>query len=107
LADLSHNSFIWLSYLINAAVIFIYYFVAESATGMTVGKLLTQTKVVTYGGERPSKRTCLFRTLWRLVPFEPFSWGRNDGWHDRQTSTTVVRIGEEYQEDEEESEEVI
>ena len=90
LATLSRDSLLWLSYLINAVVIFIYYFVAESTTSMTVGKLLTQTIVVNEYGERPTTRTILFRTLWRLVPFEPFSWGRNAGWHDRQTDTTVV-----------------
>jgi uncharacterized RDD family membrane protein YckC len=100
LANLSHDSLLWLSYLINVVVIFIYYFVAESTTGMTVGKLLTQTKVVTEYGEKPTTRTLLFRTFWRLVPFEPFSWGRNAGWHDRQTGTMVVRIGEELQEEE-------
>jgi uncharacterized RDD family membrane protein YckC len=101
LAGLGHSSFWLLSYLINAVVIFIYYFVAESTTGMTVGKLLTQTRVVTEYGEKSTARTLLFRTLWRLVPFEPFSWGLNNGWHDRQTGTTVVRIGEEVQNEEE------
>jgi uncharacterized RDD family membrane protein YckC len=69
---------------------------------MTVGKLLTQTMVVTEYGEKPTTRTILFRTLWRLVPFEPFSWGRNAGWHDRQTDTTVV--SRRYEQNDEQSE---
>jgi uncharacterized RDD family membrane protein YckC len=100
LATYSHDSLLLLSYLINAIVFFIYYFVAEATTAMTVGKLLTQTKVVTQDGERPTTRTFLFRTLWRLVPLEPLSWLGYAGWHDRQTSTMVVRIGEEQQKEE-------
>ncbi|MBS1527145.1 MAG: RDD family protein [Bacteroidetes bacterium] len=91
----------FLSYLIYAVVLFIYYFVAEASTGMTVGKILTQTKVVTQDGRRPTTRIFLFRTLWRLVPFEAFSWLGYAGWHDTHTGTTVVRIGEEQQQQEE------
>lgn len=105
LATLSHDSLVWLSYLINAVVVFIYYFVAESTTGMTVGKLLTQTKVVTQDGDKPTTRTFLFRTLWRLVPFEPFSWITYAGWHDRQTNTMVVSL--RYEKPEDESEEAV
>jgi len=71
-------------------VLFIYFFAAEATTGMTVGKIVTQTKVVTQDGDNPTTRDFLFRTLWRLVPFEPFSWLSYSGWHDRQTGTMVV-----------------
>ncbi|MFI5163053.1 MAG: RDD family protein [Sphingobacteriales bacterium] len=101
MATFSHESILLLSYLINAVVVFIYYFASESTTGVTVGKLLTQTKVVTQDGNKPTTRTVLFRTLWRLVPFEPFSWVTYAGWHDRKTNTMVV--SRRYEQTEEES----
>ncbi|MBS1528882.1 MAG: RDD family protein [Bacteroidetes bacterium] len=86
----SRADFSWLYLAISIVIYFLYYFVSEATTGMTVGKLLTQTIVVTDYGERPTTRTFLFRTLWRFVPFEVLSWFAYAGWHDTQTGTTVV-----------------
>lgn len=77
-------------YLINATVFFIYYFVMEATTGLTFGKLITQTKVAAVNGYKPATYDIFKRTLWRLVPFESFSFLGDKGWHDSQSKTTVV-----------------
>jgi uncharacterized RDD family membrane protein YckC len=58
-----------------AAVCFIaYYTLCEGFFGRSFGKLLTGTKVVTLSGAPLTFRSALFRSLIRLVPFEPFSF---------------------------------
>jgi len=78
--------------LINTTVVFIYYFVSEASTGLTVGKLITQTKVATQDGDKPTTYNIFIRSLWRIVPLEPVSWLSATGWHDRQSNTMVVSI---------------
>jgi len=101
-----HTELVLLSYLINLIVLFVYYFAAEATTGMTVGKVVTQTKVVTIDGDKPTTRTFFFRTLWRIVPFEAFSWLGYAGWHDTQTNTMVVSRNFAQPEEEQYEEEV-
>jgi uncharacterized RDD family membrane protein YckC len=79
--------------LINTTVVFIYYFASEASTGLTAGKLITQTKVVTQDGDKPTTYNIFIRSLWRIVPLEPISWlNTTTGWHDRQSDTMVVSI---------------
>ena len=86
---------------INFYLIFIFYYLLfEFFTGRTLGKILTQTKVVTLKdqGER-SLSTILLRTICRFIPFEVLS-NFGDGWHDTFSKTMVVkatRIPEEFQ----------
>lgn len=70
-----------------------YYFLFETLTGRTPGKMLCQTRVMRLDGEDPTAGTALLRTLVRFVPFEPVSFlgALNAGWHDRWTGTCVVR----------------
>ncbi|PWU03168.1 MAG: hypothetical protein C5B52_03960 [Bacteroidetes bacterium] len=73
-----------------------YYFFCEVAMGRTVGKLLTGTKVVNEIGGKPSAGQILGRTFSRIVPFEAFSFlGNTNGWHDRWSHTTVVKINKD------------
>lgn len=71
-----------------------YYIVLEAATGRTLGKLLTGTKVVDDAGEAPSFGQILGRTFSRLIPFEPLSFFGVTvrGWHDRLSATHVVSV---------------
>ncbi|MBW2455472.1 MAG: RDD family protein [Deltaproteobacteria bacterium] len=82
--------------LINLAVYTVfplYYLVAETLFGRTVGKLLTGTEVVTTDGSPPTFGAVFLRTLVRYVPFEPFSFlGTENGWHDRWSHTRVVLV---------------
>jgi uncharacterized RDD family membrane protein YckC len=77
-------------YLINIAVFFIYYFGAEVTTGLTFAKLITQTKVATVHGYKPTIYDVFKRTIWRLVPFEAFSFFGANGWHDSQSNTMII-----------------
>ncbi len=74
---------------------FAYYFICEAAWGKTVGKMVTNTMVVTEYGERPSAGQIAGRTLCRFIPFEPFSFlfrGDGTGWHDTLPKTRVVDL---------------
>jgi uncharacterized RDD family membrane protein YckC len=86
----SMNDIKYAHYLVNIAVFFIYYFGMEATTGQTFGKLLTRSKVATVDGYKPTTYDIFKRTIWRLVPFEPFSFLGVNGWHDSQSKTTLV-----------------
>ncbi len=69
-----------------------YYVVCEGLWGRTPGKFVTGTRVVHVDGGPPRFMQIVGRTLVRFVPFEPFSFLRGPpGWHDRWSSTRVVR----------------
>ena len=70
-----------------------YFAVLESATGQTIGKMITNTQVVTEKGEKISFGTALGRTVARIIPFEAFSFLGSEprGWHDTLTRTKVVK----------------
>ena len=76
-------------------LLFLLYFVGmEAATGATIGKLLTGTKVVNEQGQKPSFGQIIGRSFARLIPFEPFSFFFGDnttGWHDSLSKTKVIR----------------
>jgi uncharacterized RDD family membrane protein YckC len=81
------------SYLIGYLLTIIYYLLMESAFGLTLGKLITGTRVVSESGQKPTFGALIGRSFARLVPFEPFSFfGGNGGWHDRWSHTRVVDI---------------
>lgn len=82
------------SVIIALIVRLFYYFVLESASGRTVGKLITRTRVVDKDGKTPSANAIFLRSLARYVPFEPFSFLGNDprGWHDTWTDTYVIEV---------------
>jgi uncharacterized RDD family membrane protein YckC len=69
----------------------ILYFVSEFYTGKTLGKLITGTKVISTEDDKPTAQQILYRTLSRIVPFEPFSiFFSNTTWHDDWSDTVVV-----------------
>lgn len=72
----------------------VYYLAQEGLWGVTLGKLITGTRVIGEDGAAPRFRQILGRTLARLVPFEPFSFlgGLPTGWHDRWSATKVVLV---------------
>ncbi|MGH8079568.1 MAG: RDD family protein [Lysobacter sp.] len=84
-----------LSLLLLAAQ-FAYYVPMEGIFGVTLGKLLTNTRVVDEEGRPPSWGQVLGRTALRQIPMEPitiFFTGaeRAATWHDRFPKTLVVR----------------
>jgi uncharacterized RDD family membrane protein YckC len=68
----------------------VYYFLFEASCQRTLGKLLTGTRVVSTTGARPTDKQMVLRTLYRLVPFEQFSWRGGSMGHDRWSDTMVV-----------------
>ena len=72
---------------------FLYYFILETTTGQSIGKMLTVTKVLTEDGEKPDTKAIAIRSVCRMIPFEPFSFfGSTDlGWHDTISKTIVVK----------------
>jgi uncharacterized RDD family membrane protein YckC len=82
-------------YLFGYVMLLVYYFSMESlAKGKTVGKLITNTKVVNLSGETPNVGNILKRTLCRMIPFNALSFLGNEarGWHDSISATYVVDI---------------
>lgn len=91
-------------YYIAAYVIwFLYYFLLESLTGKSIGKMLLGMKVLDINGEKPSTKAIALRSLIRLIPIEPLSfiiaeggWAKDHtfhgNWHDKWSKTYTVRI---------------
>jgi uncharacterized RDD family membrane protein YckC len=69
---------------------FVYYVFFEGIWARTPAKLILGTVVVTEEGTKPSLRAVLIRTLSRFVPFEPFSFLGERGWHDGFSKTHVI-----------------
>ena len=71
-----------------------YYLFFEGLWGRTPGKWLLGTRVVDNQGRRPTFGAVFIRTIVRFVPFEAFSFlgSRRGGWHDRWSSTHVIRM---------------
>lgn len=82
-------------FLLNIGV-FIFYFASQEALwGITLGKLITRTRVVTENDQPITWKHAMLRSLVRLVPFEAFSFlsgSQPRGWHDRWTGTKVVSL---------------
>jgi uncharacterized RDD family membrane protein YckC len=78
------------AYVVTFGVMFFYYFGMEAAFGKSIGKFITGTRVLNDDFSKPSAGTIAKRTLCRFIPFEPFSFFGDAGWHDSITDTVVV-----------------
>lgn len=77
---------------------FLYYFLFESFSGKTIGKMITNTKVIKTDGSIPEMLDIGLRTLCRMIPFEPVLMRKNYTWlHDSLSGTMVVSGNIEYQ----------
>jgi uncharacterized RDD family membrane protein YckC len=89
-------------YAMGIAILIFYYLIFETITGRTLGKYITNTKILTEDGQKPEADKILYRTLSRMIPFEAFSFlgveGR--GWHDTISKTVVVDLNKYNQENE-------
>lgn len=73
--------------------IYVYYVICEFYfNGKTIGKIFTKTRVVNRKGRMPCLSCIMKRSLFRFIPFEPFSliWFERYGWHDSLSGTLVV-----------------
>lgn len=80
--------------IITGLIFSIFYLIFESTTQKTLGKYITQTKVVLENGEKPDVNTIAIRSICRIIPFDPLSYlGKPPrGWHDTISKTYVVDI---------------
>lgn len=80
-------------YLIFYIIMFLYYLIFETITGQTLGKMITETKVITKDGTRPTFVNIRIRTLSRIIPFDALSYlfGSELGMHDLFSSTKLLK----------------
>lgn len=76
---------------IYLTLLFLYYFVCETVFNRTVGKFITNTKVVTAENTNLTIGKTFLRTLSRFIPLEPIS-GFTYPWHDTISSTIVIKV---------------
>jgi len=78
---------------IGCTSVYLYYFICEACWQKTLAKLITRTEVVSIDGTKPTIDAIAMRTLFRFIPFEPFSFFSRipGGWHDKWSGTIVVR----------------
>ncbi|HEY0062282.1 MAG TPA: RDD family protein [Telluria sp.] len=81
----------WNGNLFGWVVYIVYFVFFESIWGRTPAKFILGTKVVTDDGGKPGFGTILKRTFCRFIPFEPFSFFGERGWHDSISDTVVIR----------------
>lgn len=71
---------------------FLYYIIMEGTFRTTFGKLMTNTKVMSYDGSRADD--IFIRTICRFIPFDQLSFLFCDkGWHDSISKTIVIDKG--------------
>lgn len=82
------------NYLIGIVYGVVFFTALEATTGRSIGKYVTQTKVIDADGNKPSFETILIRSLCRYIPFDGFSFlgESGSGWHDTLSKTRVVKI---------------
>jgi uncharacterized RDD family membrane protein YckC len=66
----------------------------ESLTGKSIGKYVTNTKVMMADGSKPEPYSIFIRSLSRLIPFDQLSFLGTipRGWHDTLSKTVVVDL---------------
>ena len=68
-----------------------YYIFLETIFGRTIGKFITQTRVIRQDGANPTIIDIFVRTVLRFIPLEAISFFRSQiGWHDYLSGTIVV-----------------
>ncbi|QHI35476.1 hypothetical protein IMCC3317_08220 [Kordia antarctica] len=82
----SERSFLYL-------ILFFYYLILEATTGQTIGKMLTNTKVVHTDGSKASFIRICMRSLLRIFPLDMFTYlfGKEYGLHDLLSGTTLMK----------------
>lgn len=90
---LDSTGFNLMLYAINYSIIILYYTIMEGALkGRTIGKMVTGTVALREDGSQLTWKNAFFRSLIRIVPFEPLAaLFTNYPWHDDWTNTIVVK----------------
>lgn len=78
--------------ILVVASFFAYYILMEVIFQKTLGKFITNTKVVTMNGQKPKERDIVARTFCRLIPFDHISFlFTKNGFHDSLSKTKVIK----------------
>jgi uncharacterized RDD family membrane protein YckC len=78
---------------ISVPIAVVYYATFETLIGRTPAKFITQTKVVSIEGGKPTFHKILLRSCCRFIPLNVFSFlFAKLGWHDKISKTRVVMI---------------
>lgn len=81
-----------LSFLLSYTGYVVYYTLMEGfLQGRTLGKMITGTYALGMDGKPLTLQQAFYRSLCRIVPFEPLSAFGGAPWHDKWTNTTVVK----------------
>ncbi len=83
-----------MDYIITAFFGTIYYSIIETYTnGKSIGKFITNTRVLTLEDETPDFNMILKRSLCRYIPFDALSFigADSNGWHDSISKTKVIK----------------
>ncbi len=92
LANLIPSTGPGISYVITYLLLITYYTIMEGATqGKTIGKLVTGTMAVREDGAPFTFYDAMVRSFCRIVPFESLSAFNGRPWHDKWTSTKVIK----------------
>jgi uncharacterized RDD family membrane protein YckC len=88
--EFQSDSFIWNVFFIGGLMA--YYITFESIFGKTIGKMVTNTKVVMMDGSKPTFKKVVLRSFARIIPFDAFSFLSPNprGWHDTLSDTLVI-----------------
>jgi uncharacterized RDD family membrane protein YckC len=78
--------------VLGLPIVTLYYIFFEGVWGRTPGKFVFGTIVVNEQGGKPTIGQITGRTFCRLIPFEPFSFFGERGWHDSIPKTRVVLV---------------
>ena len=75
--------------LLIYSIFLLYYLIMEGVFRTTIGKLITNTRVVNFDGSRAEN--IFIRTICRFIPFETLSFlFSTNGWHDSISKTIVI-----------------
>jgi len=80
--------------VVMIAFYYLYYFIFELLTGQTIGKMITNTKVIDINnGNKPRFMKILIRTLSRLIPIDFLSYiFTPNGIHDILSKTELKHV---------------
>lgn len=80
--------------LLGVVVSLVYYTILESITGRSIGKYITNTRVVNEREKKAAPDEVFIRSICRFIPFDAFSFlgSEGRGWHDSLAKTYVVDI---------------
>jgi len=88
----SHQFNPFLDYVIFTSTLLIFFSTEYFFNGKSLGKYLTQTRVIHSYKAEITFKTYLLRSLWRLIPLEFFSFmpGLEERFHDQYSDTQVI-----------------